>query len=244
MHLQRSIGNRAVGQLLAESGVHSPDAESRVASDQTQADVTPSNPSAIENSGHDVQRKAGDVQAKGGSNRSSSTQPPSITKAASGTPTIQRVSVPMPKGVQLTGGNGVSVLWKKSKKSDVPHVTVGHGTIDRKKNTVPVTNFHYKFSHAGYYHWDDTNSSTTFTFRGGSPTEGVYKETSRQARKFGITLERPANLPAPQAPAQTPAPARAQPPVLAPAPDVEEESEPEVVTPQQNPDHVPDSWED
>ena len=153
---------------------------------------------------------------------------------------VQRIKVKKPAKVTLTGGNGVSVLWKKSKKNDVPHVSVGHGPLDQKSGELNVTNFHYKFAHAGYYHWDD-KGSTTFKFRGGEPTIGVYDATARQARKFGITLERPSSCPEPVA-----APKPVVKAVVASTPVVEEEdnwgSPPPatVVAAQQD---VPDSWD-
>jgi len=114
------------------------------------------------------------------------------------TAVVQRIKVKKPAGVKLTGGAGVSVLWKKSKHYDEPHVSIVHGALDQKTSELNVTNFHYKFSHAGYYQWDD-KGSTTFKFRGGAPTLGVYNETAKQARKFGITLERPSSCPEPVA---------------------------------------------
>lgn len=125
-------------------------------------------------------------------------------QAAEVVDTIQRVMVRIPPGVKLTGGNGVTVLWKKSKKSDVPHVTVGHGRTNPKNNTVDITNVHYKYDHAGYYHWDESGGKTLFKLRGGEPTAGVYTQASKVAKKFGLTLEKPASIP------DAPAPVAAQ----------------------------------
>jgi hypothetical protein len=213
LNLQHTMGNHAVGQLLADTGADSGAAK------------------------HGVQRAAHEGQA-------AQVQPPPITQTPAAAGTIQRVLVKKPANVKLTGGNGVSVLWTKSKKSPVPHVTVGHGVVDNK-GMVKVTNFHYKTGGNDYFHWDDTNGSTTFVFRGGSPTEGVYTETSRQARKFGVTLQRPANLPAP-APVQAPVQPQAPAPTPAPVFDVDEEEEQEstqvAVAPQQNDKDVPENW--
>ena len=86
----------------------------------------------------------------------------------------------------------MSVVWKKKKDQDLPHVSVVHKSADRSGN-IEVTNFHYKFAPTGYYNWDDTGSAT-FKFRGGEPTSGVYTETQKWARKFGITLEKPESV--------------------------------------------------
>jgi hypothetical protein len=216
LHLQRSIGNHAVGQLLSNG--------------ESERRQTPS-----------IQRAP-----------EGNTTPPAITPAPQTANTIQRVVVPMPKRVQLTGGNGVSVLWKKSKKSDVPHVTVAHGVFDPKTNTIPINNFHYKTGGYDYFHWDDPKTGKlNFKFRGGSPTKGVYTETVKQARKFGISLERPSNLPEEQAPQ----PVVSQ-PISTPTFESEEEfvdnwtppsergEEQEQVTPQQDQGEVPESWEE
>lgn len=114
---------------------------------------------------------------------------------------IQMVKVKLPARVQLTGGAGVSVVWKKKKNQDLPHVSVVHKAPDKSGN-IEVTNFHYKFAHAGYYNWDDTDGTTTFKFRGGEPTSGVYIQTQKAASKFGITLEKPASVQAEEAAAK------------------------------------------
>jgi len=111
------------------------------------------------------------------------------------------VKVKRPAGVKLTGGAGVSVVWKKKKDQDLPHVSVVHKSVDKDGN-MEVTNFHYKFGHAGYYNWDDTDGTTTFKFRGGEPTSGVYVQTQKAASKFGVTLEKPASVQAEEAAAK------------------------------------------
>jgi hypothetical protein len=106
---------------------------------------------------------------------------------------IQRVMVAVPNDVALNGGNGVSVVWKQRQDQQLPHVTVSHGAkgLDNRAN---VTNIHYKTFDNTYYHWDDTNGSTTLTFRGGAPSKGIYDETQRWATKLGLTLQKPQSV--------------------------------------------------
>lgn len=106
---------------------------------------------------------------------------------------VQMVRVKKPAGVKLTGGNGVSVVWKKSSKSDLPHVSVGHGAAD-KDGMINVTNFHYKWAHASYFMWDEKSGQATFAFRGGEPSAKIFALTQKAASKFGITLDKPQSV--------------------------------------------------
>lgn len=135
-----------------------------------------------------------DVPHPGGPSASLQTKRAGVAPRVYNPNAIQMVKVKKPTGVELGGGAGVSVIWKKSKKSDNPHVSVVHKALD-KAGDIDVTNFHYKFSHAGYYNWNDKNDgSKIFSFAGGDPSLSVYQQTQKMASKFGITLEKPASV--------------------------------------------------
>jgi hypothetical protein len=107
---------------------------------------------------------------------------------------VQRIQVEQPKGLTLTGGAGVSVLWSAKKgKTGLPHVSIVHKPGE-KFGTIVVSNFHYKRSHANYFNWDDKSNSTTFTFQGGTPSKKIFDLTQKQATKFGITLQKPPSV--------------------------------------------------
>jgi hypothetical protein len=104
---------------------------------------------------------------------------------------IQRVKALVPYGQQLSGGNGVSVIWDEGVGK--AHVTIAHGQKD-SDGYIDVGNIHYKTAGGDYFHWDANGNSTTLKFRSDVTSLKVFRRTEQCARRFGLTLEKPPSI--------------------------------------------------
>jgi hypothetical protein len=162
-----------------------------------------------------------------------------INRMLAGAAGIQRMTVPLPSGIELTGGAGVSVVKKLKGK----HISVTHKQVQNTKDgkMIPLTGFHYtNESNQAHWYWNNEVSKTKFNMgingNPGTPARqggGVYKETAKQAKRFGIELEDP--TPAPPKAAAVTAPVAAE--------DPESESEEETPAPA-TAEKVKDAWDD
>jgi len=109
---------------------------------------------------------------------------------------IQRVIVKVPAGQVLN--HNPTVLQQYD---DGDHVTLCHGLKDALRGEVDVKNIHYTCSDGPHYYWDDRkNGSTDLKLRAGTPpSKKMYKRTLSQAKKFGLTLEKPPSVVAAEA---------------------------------------------
>jgi hypothetical protein len=162
-----------------------------------------------------------------------------INRMMAGAAHIQRMTVPLPSGIQLTGGAGVSVVKNLKGK----HISVTHKQVQNTKDgkMIPLTGFHYtNESNQAHWYWNNEASKTKFNMgingNPGTPARqggGVYRETAKQAKRFGIELEDP-----------TPAP----PPAAVPAAKAEaveaDESEDEEAPAPATLEKVKDAWDD